>query len=134
MHRSIVGLIVVNGIHAAAFFFLLQKSGAVSMGVLKGVMTLSVFVFAAIFLCRFQPEQCINPFKLASCVLIVTGSFVYYGIQISCVHGRLRVSMSSKSSEAPSSAAPTRKVPVVGSESGEESPGTAESQALLDNC
>lgn len=58
------------------------------MGVLKGIMTLCVFIFAAVFLCKFQDEQCISSMKVLSCTLIVMGSFVYYGLGTKCQNDR----------------------------------------------
>mmetsp|Transcript_11722 Transcript_11722/g.19093 ORF Transcript_11722/g.19093 Transcript_11722/m.19093 type:complete len:344 (-) Transcript_11722:743-1774(-) len=74
---SYLGLIMTNMVHALAFFSMLGQLGAVSTGILKSVLAVSVFSFAAIFYCSIDASQCLTPFKAASMVIVIFGSFTF---------------------------------------------------------
>lgn len=70
-------LVFINAMHALAFFAMLGQLGAVSTGVLKAVLAVLIFTFAAVFFCENQASQCFSPFKAGSMLLVLFGSFVF---------------------------------------------------------
>lgn len=70
-------LIFVCFIHAIAFYSLLQRIGAVSTGVMKGIQTISVFVISHFAFCKYQESQCFTRLRGASLILVIIGIFCY---------------------------------------------------------
>jgi hypothetical protein len=84
------GLCAANTLHALAFFYIIDRLGAVGSGVLKGLQTVLVFAFSAVFYCQFQVRhpvylsyllsqrsQCFSQVKAASVLLVLVGTLVF---------------------------------------------------------
>jgi len=77
---SLIGLgwlILIDTIHAAAFFTLLQNVGAVASALMKGVQCLVVIVFSALFYCPTEKSQCLTGSKIFSAILVLMGVLGY---------------------------------------------------------
>ena len=70
-------LTLVNAVHAWAFFNMLEKVGAVSSAVMKGLQLVLVFAFSVVFFCQFQPTQCFSWSKAAGVGVVALGLLVY---------------------------------------------------------
>jgi len=84
-------LLVIDGIHAATFFSILQHVGAVGSALLKGVQVVVVVVLTSIFFCGPKDEsQCLTRGKAYSVVLVSLGVFCYgIGKSSSINHGSI---------------------------------------------
>mmetsp|Transcript_32539 Transcript_32539/g.104132 ORF Transcript_32539/g.104132 Transcript_32539/m.104132 type:complete len:179 (+) Transcript_32539:743-1279(+) len=71
------GLTLVNAMHALVFFELLDRIGAVSSAVMKGVQLVLVFVFSVLFFCRYQASQCFSWPKAIGVATVVAGLLTY---------------------------------------------------------
>lgn len=81
-------LLLIDALHAAAFFQLLQTMGALPSALLKGVQTVAVVVLSVIFYCpstggktltgdAVETTACLTPLRAISVVLVVGGMLVY---------------------------------------------------------
>ena len=71
-------LLVVDAIHAATFFSILQHVGAVGSALLKGVQVIVVVALTSIFFCSPRDEsQCLTYVKVYSVVFVSLGVFCY---------------------------------------------------------
>ena len=70
-------LLLVNAVHAWAFFNMLEKVGAVSSAVMKGAQLVLVFAFSVTFFCQFQATQCFSWSKAAGVGVVAVGLLVY---------------------------------------------------------
>lgn len=70
-------LVVCNATHAYSFFSLLDKMGSISMGILKGVLSITVFAIASLLYCGIESTQCVTFIKAASILMVVGGSILY---------------------------------------------------------
>ena len=70
-------LILINAIHSAAFFRIIDQIGAVASALMKGVQTCLVFCVSAVLFCAVDSAQCFSTLKAVSCVLVVGGVVVY---------------------------------------------------------
>ncbi|GBG30914.1 Hypothetical Protein FCC1311_071352 [Hondaea fermentalgiana] len=70
-------LVAVNSLHSLSFFAMLGQLGAVTTGVLKSLLAVSVFFFAAVLFCDKQATQCFSSFKAASMLVVLFGSAVF---------------------------------------------------------
>jgi drug/metabolite transporter (DMT)-like permease len=71
------GLTVINAVHAWAFFHMLEKVGAVSSAVMKGLQLVLVFAFSVTFFCQMQATQCFTWSKAAGVGVVALGLLVY---------------------------------------------------------
>jgi len=71
------GLVLAHALHALSFFAMLGHLGAVTTGILKSILAVSVFTFAAAMFCSYEASQCFSPFKAAAMVIVLFGSFVF---------------------------------------------------------
>jgi len=67
------GLVLIDAIHATAFFKLLKNVGATTSALLKGVQCLVVMVLSALFYCPTEPSQCLTGMKILSALLVLVG-------------------------------------------------------------
>ena len=70
-------LILINAVHSAAFFRIIDQIGAVASALMKGVQTCLVFCVSAVLFCAVDSAQCFSTLKAVSCVLVVGGVVVY---------------------------------------------------------
>ena len=70
-------LIVVNFIHGVCFFHMLKLVGSTTTGVLKGVISVLVFIISHFAFCSLQKSQCFSVAKGLSLVLVVLGVASY---------------------------------------------------------
>lgn len=79
--RPVLGfilLLIVDAIHAATFFSILQYVGAVGSALLKGVQVVVVVVLTSMFFCGPKDEsQCLTYRKAYSIVFVSLGVFCY---------------------------------------------------------
>lgn len=73
-------LILSNLVHAVCFFHLLSLLGSTSVGVLKGVQSVLVFVLSHFAFCSMQPNQCFTSTKALSLCLVVLGVLAYSNV------------------------------------------------------
>jgi len=66
-----------NAVHAWAFFHMLERVGAVTSAVMKGVQLVLVFGFSFFFFCQLQTTQCFSWTKAAGVATVTTGLLVY---------------------------------------------------------
>lgn len=67
------GLVLIDAIHATAFFKLLKNVGATTSALLKGVQCLVVMALSALFYCPTEPSQCLTGMKILSALLVLVG-------------------------------------------------------------
>mmetsp|Transcript_13625 Transcript_13625/g.26310 ORF Transcript_13625/g.26310 Transcript_13625/m.26310 type:complete len:347 (-) Transcript_13625:127-1167(-) len=72
-----LALMFMDSLHALSFFAMLGQLGAVTTGVLKSLLAVSVFSFAAIFFCDKEATQCFSVMKAASLLVVLFGSAAY---------------------------------------------------------
>lgn len=72
-----VMLVIVNFIHGVCFFHMLKMVGSTTTGVLKGVISVLVFIISHFAFCSFQKSQCFSVGKGMSLVLVVLGVACY---------------------------------------------------------
>merc|ERR1712097_61337 len=72
-----VGLVLVNAVHALAFFTMLSDIGAVGSALMKGVQAVSVFTLSATFFCNYESSQCFSPLKATSMGVVLVGTSCY---------------------------------------------------------
>jgi hypothetical protein len=82
MQRSSVltgflGLVLVDAVHASAFFTLLQNMGTVALALLKGIQAVVVVGLAAVLYCPTEEAECLTWIKSASAVIVVSGVLGY---------------------------------------------------------
>lgn len=70
-------LTLVNAVHAWAFFNMLEKVGAVSSAVMKGLQLVLVSCFSFVFFCRYQETQCFSVSKASGVAAVAVGLLVY---------------------------------------------------------
>jgi drug/metabolite transporter (DMT)-like permease len=70
-------LLLVDGIHAAAFFFLLADIGAVGSALMKGLQACVVIMLSSVFYCSVEEAQCLSRTKAISIVLVLVGTLCY---------------------------------------------------------
>ena len=70
-------LLVVDAVHAAAFFLLLRNLGAVGSSLLKGVRSVAVVLLSAALYCPREAAQCLSRTKELSIALVVSGTVMY---------------------------------------------------------
>ncbi len=75
-------LVTANALHALAFFAILGRLGAVATGVLKSLLSVSVFGLASLLFCgsgvgSASRSSCVTPFKVAAITVVLFGSFAY---------------------------------------------------------
>ncbi len=70
-------LVLVDAIHAAAFFTLLKNIGAVASALLKGLQMVVVIALSAFFFCAKESSQCLTYNKSVSAFLVMCGVFSY---------------------------------------------------------
>ena len=66
-----------NAIHAWSFFNMLDKVGAVTSVVMKGLQLVLVFAFSVVYFCKFQSSRCFAWSKAAGVSVVVVGLLVY---------------------------------------------------------
>ena len=66
-----------NAVHAWAFFHMLERVGAVTSAVMKGVQLVLVFGFSFLFFCQLQTTQCFSWTKAAGVATVTAGLLVY---------------------------------------------------------
>lgn len=64
-------------LHAWAFFNMLEKVGAVSSAVMKGLQLVLVFAFSVVYFCQFQSTQCFTVQKASGVAVVAAGLLVY---------------------------------------------------------
>ena len=87
--KAILGflsLVVIDLLHAGAFFTLLKNIGAVASALLKGVQAIVVIALSAIFYCPTEESQCLTTMKAISAMTVMSG-VVGYGIGSSISSG-----------------------------------------------
>eukprot|EP00521_Asterionellopsis_glacialis_P014409 CAMPEP_0195305114 /NCGR_PEP_ID=MMETSP0707-20130614/35693_1 /TAXON_ID=33640 /ORGANISM="Asterionellopsis glacialis, Strain CCMP134" /LENGTH=336 /DNA_ID=CAMNT_0040369139 /DNA_START=374 /DNA_END=1384 /DNA_ORIENTATION=- len=70
-------LLLVDAVHAGAFFLLLKEIGAVGSALLKGMQTVAVVTLSAVFFCHAETTQCMTVIKACSIVLVLSGTTSY---------------------------------------------------------
>lgn len=70
-------LLLVDAVHAAAFFLLLKQIGAVGSALLKGLQAVAVVLLSASFFCSREAAQCLTVAKGFSIVLVISGTLLY---------------------------------------------------------
>ena len=75
--KGFFALVVIDTIHAAAFFSLLKKLGAVPSALLKGVQTIAVVGISAMAFCGTEESQCLTSMKAISIVTVLSGVICY---------------------------------------------------------
>ncbi|CAE8598644.1 unnamed protein product [Polarella glacialis] len=73
----LLAIAVGNFVHAASFFQLLTRIGAVSTGVVKAVQGVAVFSLSHVLYCQRDESQCFTPLKGLSLVIVVLGVLLY---------------------------------------------------------
>ncbi|KXN69039.1 hypothetical protein CONCODRAFT_8623 [Conidiobolus coronatus NRRL 28638] len=84
-NESLIGAFVIGFItlvlsalfHNLAYFFLMDTTGAVSIGVLLALKTVGVFVMSGFLFCGTDPSQCLNPGKFTSLIIVVLGVLIF---------------------------------------------------------
>jgi len=66
-------LIFSSCIHSWSYLKLLKQTGSVSTGILQSLRASCVFFLSSLFFCTHHPEQCINPPKIASALIVIFG-------------------------------------------------------------
>lgn len=89
-------LVVIDTLHAAAFFTLLKNIGAVGSALLKGIQTVVVIVLSALLFCGREESQCLNWNKVLSASLVLGGVFLYAGVKTIASDGDDRSFMKNK--------------------------------------
>ena len=86
------GLIVVNFVHGVCLFHMLKTVGSTTTGVLKGIISVLVFVFSHYAFCSLQQSQCFTYSKGASLVVVVVGVLCYstHKVDVNSVPAELR--------------------------------------------
>jgi hypothetical protein len=74
-----LGLVLVDAVHASAFFTLLQNMGTVALALLKGIQAVVVVGLAAVLYCPTEEAECLTLtwIKSASAVIVVSGVLGY---------------------------------------------------------
>uniref|UniRef100_A0A0G4HLK0 Sugar phosphate transporter domain-containing protein n=1 Tax=Chromera velia CCMP2878 TaxID=1169474 RepID=A0A0G4HLK0_9ALVE len=72
-----LALLLAAYLRSNTLWWLVKNLGAVTTGVLKGLRTATVFLFAHLFYCSAIPNNCLTPLKTVSMLLCVFGAFVY---------------------------------------------------------
>ena len=73
-----LSLCLVNTIHAASFFGLLQQLGAAGSSLLRGLQTVVVVLVSALLFCSdAEHAQCLTTTKSCSLVLVLMGMYIY---------------------------------------------------------
>jgi hypothetical protein len=75
-------LVTASALHALAFFSILGRIGAVATGVLKSMLSVSVFGLASSLFCgsgvgSAARNSCITPVKVAAIAVVLLGSLAY---------------------------------------------------------
>lgn len=84
-NESLIGAFVIGFItlvlsalfHNLAYFFLMDTTGAVSIGVLLALKTVGVFVMSGFLFCGIDQSQCLNPEKFTSLIIVVLGVLIF---------------------------------------------------------
>lgn len=74
---GLTALVMIDVVHAAAFFMLLQHLGAIGSALLKGGQTVTVVILSAVLFCGQEETQCLTTTKTFSLVLVLTGMTMY---------------------------------------------------------
>uniref|UniRef100_A0A7S0B7D9 Sugar phosphate transporter domain-containing protein n=1 Tax=Pyrodinium bahamense TaxID=73915 RepID=A0A7S0B7D9_9DINO len=85
-----------NFVHAAAFFYLLARIGAVSAGVAKALQAVAVFLLSHVLYCSQDASQCLTPIKSTSLIVVVSGALVYAGATAASATGGSRAAKEHK--------------------------------------
>ena len=80
-------LTATNAVHAFTFFSMLERVGAVSSAVLKGLQLVLVFSFSVALFCRLQATQCFTWTKAGGAATVVAGLLVYARSTSGSMHG-----------------------------------------------
>jgi hypothetical protein len=72
-----LSLVLIDTIHAAAFFTLLKTLGAVASALLKGIQAIAVVGISAIVFCQTEKSQCLTTVKTLSIVSVLSGVICY---------------------------------------------------------
>jgi len=100
-----IGLVLSNAMHALAFFAMLGQlgnstytmqyssdaryvllifgfefktfPGAVSTGVVKGILSVCIMAFSALFFCQYESHQCLTAMKAISLIVTLFGSITF---------------------------------------------------------
>ena len=65
-----IGLVIVNFIHGICLFYMLKMVGSTTTGVLKGVISVAVFIISHFAFCSLQQSQCFSVAKGIRVILI----------------------------------------------------------------
>lgn len=71
------GLVIVNFIHGVCLFHMLKMVGSTTTGVLKGIISVLVFIISHFAFCSLQQSQCFSVAKGLSLVVVVVGVVFY---------------------------------------------------------
>jgi drug/metabolite transporter (DMT)-like permease len=114
--KGFVALLCIDAIHAAAFFALLSKLGAVASALLKGVQTIIVVLLSAALFCdpETSPQQCLDTVKISSMSIVLLGVLCFAGSKKKKDNDKEKVIKKSRPLKAKSS------------------PPTSETESLLD--
>lgn len=79
---SYLFLICNNSLHALSFFAMLNKVGAVSMGIMKGTISVCTLLLASGVYCGVDSSQCLTYMKGFCMFLIVCGSITFANAKV----------------------------------------------------
>ncbi len=68
---------LVNAFHAFCFFELIGSIGSVSSALMKGVQSVTVYIFSAVVFCGYQQSQCFTVPKAVAVVVVLAGTLLY---------------------------------------------------------
>ena len=74
---SYAALICNNSLHALSFFAMLNQIGAVSMGIMKGTISVCTLLLASFAYCEVDSSQCLTGLKVFCMTLVVCGSVTF---------------------------------------------------------
>ena len=74
---GLASLVLVDVVHAAAFFTLLQHIGAIGSALLKGGQTVTVVLLSALIFCHHEQSQCLTRRKSSSLASVLSGMILY---------------------------------------------------------
>lgn len=70
-------LIVMDGLHMLAIFYLVREGGAVVVAINKAVQSVLTFAASHVFYCAFHREQCFTDIRGISMALVCSGVVLY---------------------------------------------------------
>jgi drug/metabolite transporter (DMT)-like permease len=93
-NHAIVVLILqlfADAVNNMAYYQAIYNVGAISTGVIQGIVSIGVFLSSHVLFCRIQAFQCISTFKIIATFMVISGVLIYsYGKHISMYSKELK--------------------------------------------